>query len=64
MRRLNMHLAMEEEKFSRWREENLRRKTDYVPLMFHLLKALAEKQQLQPLVDRAVEVQKAKKQQH
>jgi len=41
----------------------VRRRTDYIPLAFNLLTALAQKQQLQPLVDRAVEAHKAKREQ-
>lgn len=59
-RRLNVELAMEAAKRRAWAEENQRRKTDYIPLAFNLLKALAEQGQLQPLVERAVEVRKAK----
>lgn len=58
--RLTTELAIEEEKHVRWREENLRRKTDYIPFAFQLLRALAEGGQLQPLVDRAVEAKRSK----
>ena len=56
-----MELAVEEQKRAQWREENLRRKTDYIPFAFNLLRVLAEKGQLQPLVDRATEAAKAKR---
>lgn len=38
----------------------VRRRTDYIPLAFQLLSALAEKGQLQPLVDRAQQAHAAK----
>eukprot|EP00299_Pterocystis_sp_00344_P013729 c6758_g1_i1.p1 GENE.c6758_g1_i1~~c6758_g1_i1.p1 ORF type:complete len:311 (+),score=49.74 c6758_g1_i1:43-975(+) len=48
-------LAVENDIRAKWKIENLRRKHNYVPFVFHLLKILAEKNQLQPLVDRATE---------
>ncbi|PSC68946.1 ubiquitin carboxyl-terminal hydrolase isozyme L5-like [Micractinium conductrix] len=61
--RLQAQLAMEEDKRARWAEENVRRRTDYIPFSFQLLMALAEKGQLQPLVERAQEAHRAKLQQ-
>ncbi|EFN54569.1 hypothetical protein CHLNCDRAFT_10119, partial [Chlorella variabilis] len=51
--RLQAQLAMEEERRGRWRDENVRRRTDYIPFAFQLLSALAERGQLQPLVQKA-----------
>lgn len=62
-RRLEAQLAMEEERRSRWRDENVRRRTDYIPFAFQLLSALAERGQLTPLVEKAQEAHRAKQQQ-
>ncbi|KAL4427664.1 hypothetical protein ABPG75_001753 [Micractinium tetrahymenae] len=61
--RLQAQLAMEEDKRRRWADENTRRRTDFIPLAFQLLTALAQKGQLQPLVDKAVEAHKLKREQ-
>lgn len=55
--RLKMALQEEKEKRAHWEDENLRRRTDYTPVIFQSLKALAEAGLLQGLVDKAKEKQ-------
>lgn len=59
-RRLMAQLAVEEERRRCWADENIRRRTDYIPFAFQLLTALAEKGQLQPLVEAAQQAHTAK----
>eukprot|EP00462_Mataza_sp_D1_P008567 CAMPEP_0175152516 /NCGR_PEP_ID=MMETSP0087-20121206/19158_1 /TAXON_ID=136419 /ORGANISM="Unknown Unknown, Strain D1" /LENGTH=311 /DNA_ID=CAMNT_0016438959 /DNA_START=11 /DNA_END=946 /DNA_ORIENTATION=+ len=53
-------LAAENEKYQKWKEENVRRKHNYVPFIFNLLKVLASKGKLKGLVDQAKDAAKAK----
>ena len=59
-RRAHEELAQEHTKVRRWHDENIRRKTNYIPLLFNLLRMLAEKRQLQPLVQAAQDLESGK----
>ncbi|KAG0756748.1 hypothetical protein G6F24_010946 [Rhizopus arrhizus] len=50
---LTHKLHLEKEKRQRWHRENTLRKHNFIPLIYNLLKHLAEKDQLQPLMAKA-----------
>jgi ubiquitin carboxyl-terminal hydrolase L5 len=58
-----VHDALHDERarFKRWHAENIRRKTNYVPFIFNFLKALAERNQLDVLLERAKKLQAEQK---
>ena len=52
--------SMEAQKAEQWKIENRRRKHNYVPFIVNLLKLLAERGELMPLVDAAKSRKKAR----
>uniref|UniRef100_A0A7M5XJJ8 ubiquitinyl hydrolase 1 n=2 Tax=Clytia hemisphaerica TaxID=252671 RepID=A0A7M5XJJ8_9CNID len=61
--RCHSMLEREKEKLQRYKTENVRRKHNYLPFIMELLRILAKKQQLVPLVDKAKEVTKTRREQ-
>lgn len=51
---LEGQIAQEESKYEDWRNENIRRRTNYIPFIFTFLQALAQRGKLQPLIDKAI----------
>jgi ubiquitin carboxyl-terminal hydrolase L5 len=55
MKNAKEDLDLENFKYAKWKEENQRRKHDYIPFIINLLQKVAEKQKLIPLLDAAKE---------
>ena len=55
---LEAEIASEEAKAARWKQENVRRRHNYVPFLVNLLKELAAAKKLKPLIDAAKAKQK------
>ena len=50
---LQEELDAERRKRAAWQAENVRRKHNYIPFVFQMLRALAKRGKLQPLIDSA-----------
>lgn len=56
-----MILSMEDDKRKKWQNENIRRKHNYIPFIFELLKTLSKQGKLAPAVEKAKTKMAAKK---
>jgi len=63
--RIEMLLAEEENKRAKWKQENVRRRHNYLPLIMEMLRCLAERGELLPIYNKAkektLELEKKKK---
>lgn len=50
MCRIENELAEEQAKHDRWHKENIRRRHNYFPFIFNMLRLLGEEGRLQPLI--------------
>jgi hypothetical protein len=53
IRSAQARLAAAAEQHAAWRDENVRRRHNYIPFIFNFLRLLAEKGKLKPLIDKA-----------
>merc|ERR1719367_1334876 len=53
--RIEMLLAEEENKRSKWKQENIRRRHNYLPLIMEMLRSLASRGELLPIYNKAKE---------
>lgn len=51
--RLEDRLCQEEIKFRQWRDDNIRRRNNYIPFAFNMLRILAEEGKLRHLIEKA-----------
>ena len=51
--RMEERLSSEEAKFKQWHQDNQRRRNNYIPYVFNLLRILAEEGKLQDLINKA-----------
>eukprot|EP00899_Mesostigma_viride_P006233 jgi/Mesvir1/15610/Mv03217-RA.1 len=54
---INEAHEMEDHKFRRWKEENVRRQHNYIPFVYNFLRLLAENGSLGPLIKKALQKQ-------
>ena len=59
---LHAKIQMEDERVVNWKIEDTRRKHNYLPFIIQLLKILAQKKKLQPLIQAQIERQQAQTQ--